>query len=199
MRKLVLALLAIIIIGAGVFFFFFNDDKKEGAGKELQALAISEENSAFNASFTPMLNAYYAMKDAFVAADTAQINLSALDLIQKTESLNVEEIRGDSSGLIRETAGHFAATIIGSARGIMGEQDIEEKRRELEIISDALWSLTRTVKYDGQKIYYQFCPMAFDDKGAYWLSSSSAIRNPYFGDKMLTCGTVQDSIDYSVR
>jgi Cu(I)/Ag(I) efflux system membrane fusion protein len=36
--------------------------------------------------------------------------------------------------------------------------------------------------------------MAFNDKGAYWLSDKEAIRNPYFGDKMLTCGSVEETL-----
>ena len=40
------------------------------------------------------------------------------------------------------------------------------------------------------KGYRQFCPMAFDFKGAFWLSDSEEILNPYFGEEMLTCGNV---------
>ena len=40
----------------------------------------------------------------------------------------------------------------------------------------------------GETIYYQYCPMARDNKGAYWLSAVEEIKNPYFGDAMLTCG-----------
>jgi Cu(I)/Ag(I) efflux system membrane fusion protein len=39
-------------------------------------------------------------------------------------------------------------------------------------------------------VYKEYCPMAFDNKGAYWLSESEEIRNPYFGKSMLTCGEV---------
>ncbi len=38
--------------------------------------------------------------------------------------------------------------------------------------------------------------MAFNDAGAYWLSKTSDIKNPYYGKKMLTCGEVKDSIDF---
>nr|MBA4168268.1 DUF3347 domain-containing protein [Chitinophagaceae bacterium] len=62
-----------------------------------------------------------------------------------------------------------------------------------------LWSLTRTVKFDGQKVYYQFCPMAFKNQGAYWLSDKREIRNPYLSSKMPTCGEIADSVDYSKR
>lgn len=44
-------------------------------------------------------------------------------------------------------------------------------------------------------VYKQFCPMAFGNKGGYWLSDAAEIRNPYFGDKMLTCGTVAATLE----
>jgi Cu(I)/Ag(I) efflux system membrane fusion protein len=39
--------------------------------------------------------------------------------------------------------------------------------------------------------------MAFNNKGAYWLSNEREIKNPYFGSEMLECGSVEDSLDYS--
>jgi hypothetical protein len=36
--------------------------------------------------------------------------------------------------------------------------------------------------------------MAFDDQGADWLSAEEQIRNPYFGDKMLKCGLVEQDL-----
>jgi len=116
-----------------------------------------------------------------------------------SDSLNVQELRGDTSGTIRENAKYFAGTISGSATAIKGEPKLEEKLREFDMITDALWSLTRTVKYDRQKIYYQFCPMAFDNRGAYWLSDKRDIQNPYFAGKMPDCGELADSVDYGKR
>jgi len=43
--------------------------------------------------------------------------------------------------------------------------------------------------------YYQYCPMAFDNKGAYWISNETEIRNPYFGEKMLKCGENKDTLN----
>jgi Cu(I)/Ag(I) efflux system membrane fusion protein len=45
-----------------------------------------------------------------------------------------------------------------------------------------------------QKIYEQFCPMADNNKGAYWLSTTKEITNPYFGEAMLTCGEITDEM-----
>ncbi|MEJ2585422.1 MAG: DUF3347 domain-containing protein [Robiginitalea sp.] len=41
------------------------------------------------------------------------------------------------------------------------------------------------------RVYQQFCPMAFENTGAFWFSDSQEILNPYFGDAMLRCGKVE--------
>ena len=43
-------------------------------------------------------------------------------------------------------------------------------------------------------IYKQYCPMALNNTGGYWLSSEEKILNPYFGDKMLKCGKIDSKI-----
>ena len=114
------------------------------------------------------------------------------------DSLRISEIQGDTSGMIHETARSFATNISGSAKTMTGEDKIEDKLREFNMITDAMWSLTRTVKYDGQKVYYQFCPAALDNMGGYWLSDKIDSANPYISDKK-SCNEVNDSLDYSRR
>ncbi len=191
---LILVLVAIFVI----FKFCNNKPEKNVMPEERQApLSIGQNSGAFNQSFTALLTSYYSLKDALVASDTVKANAAAASLIKNADSLKVNEIQGDTSGMIKETATVFAQTIGTSGNALTAEKGIEDKRKEFEMITDALWSLTRTVQYDGEKVYYQYCPMAFDNKGAYWLSNSREIRNPYFGDKMLKCGEVADSLDYS--
>ena len=57
-------------------------------------------------------------------------------------------------------------------------------------------SMTKAVEIFGvnKKIYQQFCPMANSDKGAFWLSTEKNIKNPYFGEAMLQCGSVTSII-----
>jgi hypothetical protein len=33
-----------------------------------------------------------------------------------------------------------------------------------------------------------------ENKGAMWISEMKEVKNPYFGAKMLTCGTVEEVI-----
>ncbi|RYG25175.1 MAG: DUF3347 domain-containing protein [Chitinophagaceae bacterium] len=195
MRKLILLLVVLAVAGFAAWKIF--DKKEDGPRAEKpKPLSMGTKSGAFNESFDLMLSAYFEVKDALVASDTVKANAGALKLSTASEGLKVDEISGDSSGVIRETALSFSGTITGSAQALAGESTLENKRKEFEMISDALWSLTRTVKYEGPKVYYQFCPMAFENKGAYWMSREANIRNPYFGDKMLTCGSTQDSLEY---
>lgn len=191
--------LSVLLIGIFLVFRFCRDNKEDVVADHTTPLGITENSAPFNHSFAALLNAYFRLKDALVKADTVVANSVSALLVQTADSLNVDQIQGDSTGTIRETAKYFAATISGSGRAFAGETGIEEKRREFNMISDALWNLTRTVRYSGQKIYYKYCPDALGNSGAYWLSDTSDIRNPYVGANMISCGEVADSLDYSKR
>lgn len=71
--------------------------------------------------------------------------------------------------------------------------DIKVQRQLFSELTEKLEPVLRA-SLSGGTIYKQFCPMAFDGKGGYWLSVSEEIRNPYFGEKMLKCGTVKETI-----
>src|SRR5690606_37733286 len=71
--------------------------------------------------------------------------------------------------------------------------DIEKQREHFNTLSEAMLETTESFGLEIDKTYRQFCPMAFDDKGAFWLSESDEILNPYFGDMMLRCGEVKQT------
>ena len=62
-------------------------------------------------------------------------------------------------------------------------------------ISDALYRSVNTYGIHNGPVYYQYCPMAIEDKGAFWLSEIKEIANPYFGDIMLRCGETRETIE----
>jgi Cu(I)/Ag(I) efflux system membrane fusion protein len=196
MKKVLIAMILLAAVAYGGYYFF-GKDKNNKKDPEPQPLSIGENSGRFNESYKQLLTGYYNLKDALVESDTIKANAASKNLVVYADSLKLNEIKGDSTGMIKETAKTFTTTISASANALQKEKDILAKRKEFEMISDAIWSLTRTVKYDGEKIYYQYCPMAFDNKGSYWISNQPAIRNPYFGDEMLECGTIADSLDYS--
>jgi len=57
-----------------------------------------------------------------------------------------------------------------------------------EAFSNFIQTFYKSIKMFGLKdttAYYQYCPMAFGNEWAFWLSETEEIRNPYFGDMML--------------
>ncbi len=197
MKKVILIAVLALVAYAAYKLLYKGDD--ESRDPKPSALKMGATTGSFRESVDTLMASYFELKDALVESDTMRANRAALRLAIASDSLKTDEISGDSTGVIKETAKNFAGTINGSAKALSLEKSIDAKRMEFEMISDALWSLARTIKYDGQKVYYQFCPMAFDNRGAYWLSSDPAIKNPYFGKKMLTCGSNRDSISYAAN
>lgn len=189
------------------FFYACKDTEKKSEDKSLVTgpAAASKNSAAFNESFQKLLTTYYALKDALVDVDTVKANAASRQLAVYSDSLKITEIKNDSIGDVKETAKNYAGTINGSALGLIGETEISKKKMEFQMISDAMYDLVRTVKYDQQKIYHLHCPMAINDNNeAYWLSNSSAIVNPYLGrkhpkykDAMVGCGDITDSLDFS--
>lgn len=197
MKRNTFALFLPALVMAALFQCCKSGKQDVSVQEKSEPLSVSGVSEPFKESFTEMLNSYYALKDALTAGDSVKVNAAATTLKLSAENLKVNEIDGDTTGTIRETAQSFTGTITGSATALALESDLEAKRREFNMITDALWSLTRTVRYNAQKVYYLYCPMAFDNTGAYWLSASREVNNPYFGDKMKNCGEVADSLDYS--
>ena len=72
---------------------------------------------------------------------------------------------------------------------------LEHQRKQFQMISDKLIEMIRNFDEVNDKLFVQFCPMADDNKGAFWISKEEQVLNPYFGDAMLKCGSVKQVIE----
>lgn len=125
----------------------------------------------------PIIQAYLSVKDNLVETNAKKAMKSAEAFIE-----TLKDAKGQRAELMRNAAENITKT-----------SDVEIQRINFEEISDNLYIYAQ--KNDmGIKLYRQHCPMAFKNKGASWLSAQSKIMNPYFGDKMLHCGTVEDEL-----
>jgi hypothetical protein len=86
------------------------------------------------------------------------------------------------------------ASIAANASKITEAGTLKEKREIFSDISNALIPLVKASGLTSGELYIDYCPMALNDEGAYWLSSEKGIKNPYFGDSMLTCGETKETI-----
>jgi hypothetical protein len=196
--------LVIIFAAAGILAYMLLSKKPEKPAEvKDQPLKISKNSTAFNTAFAGLLNQYYSMKDALVEWDTMKANQAAFALNIQADSLPIKELKADTP--VIETAQSLAASISSEAKGFLGEQGIEEKRRAFNMLTDELYNLVRTVRYDQQIIYHVRCPMAFkDSQQAFWLTNTSRIVNPYLGtkhpvykNKMVGCGEIDDSLHFN--
>jgi hypothetical protein len=72
--------------------------------------------------------------------------------------------------------------------------DLAHQRDRFSGLSEDMYVLVKAFG-GGKTLYHEYCPMARNDKGAMWLSESKAIRNPYFGEQMMECGSVEEVIN----
>jgi Cu(I)/Ag(I) efflux system membrane fusion protein len=80
-----------------------------------------------------------------------------------------------------------------NAEAIQKSRDLEKQRLAFSPLSNHLIEAVETFGTQQEVAYKQSCPMAFGDQGAYWLSEQKEIRNPYFGEAMLTCGDTEET------
>lgn len=85
------------------------------------------------------------------------------------------------------------ATTQTAVSAMVSSEDINVQRQNFETLSTGMETVLKGAIKSGM-LYKQYCPMAFNNKGAYWISSSKDILNPYFGDKMLKCGRVDSEV-----
>lgn len=201
-----LALIGVVAIGIAIYVVFFSKDDKQGTEPpKQQPLAQSKNSAAFTQPFNEMLNAYYSLHDALVNWDTTQATARANNLRSLLGKVPFDSLKADSTVIM--TAKNVASSAASDCIGISGDSSITEKRKSFYELSENLYTLLQTVKYDQQVIYHMHCPMAFgDEKEAFWLSNADTIINPYLGNKhpkyhagMLNCGDVQDSLDYRAK
>lgn len=173
-----------------------NDEKAAVTEAPHAPLGQSANSDTFNLVFGKMLDSYFQLKDQFIKENDTLITKGTEQLITDINAAEgvLGELKADSS--IVSTAKTYTTGIRNELTALKQEKDIEERRKSFQVLSEQLYDLIRTVKYDRAVVYHQYCPMAFNDAGAFWLSNSSDIRNPYLPKKMLICGEVKDSIDF---
>jgi Cu(I)/Ag(I) efflux system membrane fusion protein len=74
---------------------------------------------------------------------------------------------------------------------ILTSNDISALREAFASFNRVLYSSVKTFGISDEISYYQFCPIAFENKGAFWFSNVKEIRNPYFGTSKLECGSTK--------
>ena len=162
-----------------------NNNETKEAGKETDHSEHEKTPSASSSGTVQLkdnkLNAVYQhyvhLTTALINGDQAEAKIAANAI-----EAGAKEIPG-------------AEPVASSASKIISASGIEAQRTEFSNLSNQFITLAKKSGVQSGELYVDYCPMALNDKGAYWLSANKEIKNPYFGDKMLTCGEVKETIN----
>lgn len=202
MKKILLVLLIVILGIAGYYWYMFSRTGGGNNGVKQEPIALKKHSAAFNHSVTTAMNAYFDMAAAFVEADTAKVKEHGRKFIALLDSIPMDELKKDTTS-IYDLAINDLGNIKANTVSLLSMTDMQEMRKDFATVSENLYpSFFNTINYEGEKMYWQNCPMAFgDEKGANWVSKTKEVINPYMGKHhpefrgtMLHCGTVKDTI-----
>ncbi|SFU54253.1 membrane fusion protein, Cu(I)/Ag(I) efflux system [Pustulibacterium marinum] len=144
----------------------------------------------FVAQLEEVYKAYLPLKDALVNDDSAKAKASVSQLKSAINAVDMS--------LLKQSEAHeiWMSTkreLLDQLQQFQQKVDLKEQRKLFIPISENIITLAQTFGAT-ETAYVQFCPMADNNKGAYWLSDETEIKNPYFGASMLTCGNVAKTI-----
>ncbi len=169
---------------------------QEGAGMEEKETSSATTGStsvpaAFRKQLTTVTERYLRLKDALVADKEEEATKTAEEMLKALDNTDITLLKGDSHNLWMTQL----TPIRNNLKGLVQMDGIEMKREHFRIISDHLAKALKAFGLErDQPVFIEFCPMANNNKGAIWISQYREIKNPYFGEKMLTCGEVKEVI-----
>lgn len=157
-----------------------HDHSSHTASTEMQE--VNQLKSVFNN--------YFSVKDALVKSDANTTSTKAKDLLTALDAVQMNKLSNEEHTVWMKVmkdlafdAGHIAET-----------KDVAHQRDHFMSLSKNMYELIK-VSNQETPVYYQHCPMANKGKGANWLSKENAIKNPYYGSQMLTCGSTVEKLN----
>ncbi len=145
-----------------------------------------ELSEAAQDAFGKSLKPYLKMKEAFVDSDAQSVSTFAKATLKEILSIPESEL-----GKMEES---HLSKIKKMLTAITGKDDIESQRSDFVILNQNMVPLAKNIDVVEPGVFILKCPMADNNNGAFWISADKEIRNPYYGEQMMTCGSVVDSV-----
>ena len=158
------------------------------ATEQTTSAPIEETKPAVN-PLSEVYTAYFSIKDALTKDDGNTAAAKAKELYKAIEAVKMEKLKTDEHTVWMKVLEDlkFHTTHISETK------EAAHQREHFASLSKNMHEVIKAIKPD-YTVYYDFCPMYNDNKGANWLSKESAIKNPFYGSQMLTCGSVKETI-----
>lgn len=155
----------------------------------LSVTIAGAQNKNQAGEFNAIFDNYFQLKDALVKSGSKTAAAESAELLSALKNVKMESL---------SESGHTAwmkvmKQLKENAESIAKTTDLSNQRNHFITLSKGIYELQKVSKTE-TPVYYQFCPMANNGKGANWLSRDSTIKNPYFGSQMLNCGKTVETI-----
>jgi Cu(I)/Ag(I) efflux system membrane fusion protein len=149
---------------------------------------MSKISTAFQESIDAVADAYFTIQYDLSSDSLEEAKKSSEKLLEKLAAVDMNLLTGNAhmEWMKQEKILKEASQKLAKAN------DIEAARVQLEILTGPMTVVIKTFSSMKTPVYRFHCPMAFDNKGAYWLQNNKETRNPYFGASMLLC---KDSVE----
>lgn len=146
---------------------------------------VPQETEQLSALF----ESYFEIKDALVMTDGNLASSKSKKLLVDISKVKMETLEEKQHIVWMNVMNDLAL----DAKHIAEQTNPKHQRENFATLSLTMYKLLKVSKLD-IPIYYQFCPMYNEGKGAYWLSKESTIKNPYYGSQMMSCGRTVETM-----
>jgi len=151
---------------------------------ENQDQSNSEQAKQSN-QLQPVFDKYFLLKEALVKSDAKTAAVTSKDLVTSIEAVKMETLKME----VHMVWMKILKDLTADAKSISETQDIQKQREAFKTLSKGMYEIIKVSK-PSEAVYYQYCPM----QDANWLSKENAVKNPYYGAQMLTCGKTVETI-----
>ena len=167
--------------------------KKEEAMAGMPVMDMGHQKEAsVSGTVSPLgavFDAYFGLKDALAKDDGTLASSKAKEMFNAIDKVAMDKMTAPQHSIWMK----LEKAVSYDAEHIKGVDETEHQREHFVTLSKNMFELAKAFKIDAP-VYYDFCPMANNGKGANWLSLDEKINNPYMGKAMPTCGKVQEVI-----
>ena len=143
-------------------------------------------------ALAPLYDSYFKIQMALADDNLSAAKDSYAELKENTQAMDMSLFKGDSHMAWM----NLSDRIIKHSGFGEKAKDIEKAREEFFNLSKSIIDLRDSFGHGGdQNFYLTFCPMADNNKGAYWLQAVDTVFNSFYGSKMLRCGSIKDTLE----
>ncbi len=137
-----------------------------------------------------VVGAYISLENALIRGDLNETNKAAALMAERVATVPIGNI--DDKAL--EAWKNHSTLYEQKLKELQHVDNLADKRSYFAHISEIMYCTIKSFGLKENKLYAVYCPMAFDGKGAYWISDTKKFKNPYFGDAMPKCGEVKEEL-----